>query len=114
VAGQPPSEHERPQRLRIEAGQEGDTYIVRCSGELDESGCEELEDALAQAEASDAAHILLDLDPLEFIDSAGLRVLVSASRRTADDGGRFRMTRGTGEVAKLFELVALDRTARFV
>jgi anti-sigma B factor antagonist len=96
-----------PPCLGIEAGEEGDTYIVQLHGELDLDGCESVEAALMQAESSRAHKILLDLDRLSFIDSSGLRLLVSAASR--DTGDRLRITRGSRQVAEIFRLTTLDR-----
>jgi anti-anti-sigma factor len=100
--------------LGIEAGEEGDTYIVRLRGELDLPGCDSVEAALMQAEDSGARKILVDLDQLSYIDSTGLRVLVRAARRADSNGDRLRMTRGAGHVAEIFRLTTLDQILPFV
>ena len=56
---------------------------------------------------------MVDLDGLSFIDAAGLRVLVGAARRSADNGDRLSLTRGTGEVSRMFRLTLLDLTLPF-
>ncbi len=97
-----------PRRLTLVADQIGSVYEIRLGGELDVAGSERLDRALEQASASDAKRIRLDLEDLVFIDSAGLQAILRAKRRGDQDGGRLRMTRGTGEVRKLFELTAMD------
>ena len=99
--------------LTIEAADEPDAYVIRVEGELDLAGTSDLESALADAELSQADRIVVDLDGLRFIDASGLGILVGASRRAADDGNRLRLTRGTGEVARLFRLTMLDLTLPF-
>lgn len=98
--------------LKIDA-EHLDAYVVRIEGELDLAGCPELESALAGAEQSQADRILVDLDGLSFIDASGLRVLLGASRRSASNGSRLRLTRGRGEVARMFSLTLLDVTLPF-
>lgn len=101
-------------QLEIRTDREGDTYTVRLAGELDLAGCDLTEQALITAEQSDAATILVDIDRLEFIDSHGLRILLRAQRRDEEGGrGRLRVTRGTGHVAELLHLTAVDQTLRF-
>ena len=99
--------------LTIAAADEPDAYVIRVEGELDLAGASDLESALADAELSEADRIVIDLDALSFIDASGLRVLVAASRRSADDGDRLRLTRGTGEVSRMFRLTMLDLTLPF-
>ena len=99
--------------LTIEAAHEPDAYVIRVEGELDLAGTSDLESALADAELSQADRIVVDLDGLSFIDASGLGILVGASRRSADNGNRLRLTRGTGEVARMFRLTMLDLTLPF-
>jgi anti-sigma B factor antagonist len=94
--------------LSIDAEQQRDTYVVRIVGELDLSGCPDLELALDAAEQTQAGRILLDLEELTFIDSIGLRTLLQASRRSASNGNRLQITRGKGHPAKLLRLTGLD------
>ena len=101
-------------QVEIHTEREGDTYVVRLAGELDLAGCDLTEQALVTAEQSDAASILVDIDGLEFIDSQGLRILLRAQRRDEDSGRkRLRLTRGTGHVADLLRLTAMDQTLPF-
>jgi anti-anti-sigma factor len=100
-------------RLALDGAQIGSVYTVRLSGELDLSDCERLERALREAEASNAKLIVIDLDRLIFIDSTGLQTILRAARRNERDGGRLRITRGAGEVAKVFRLTALDLVLPF-
>jgi anti-anti-sigma factor len=99
--------------LELEVDREGDTYVIRLSGELDLGNHERLDEALREAEASDATRIHLDLDRLVFIDSTGLRVILKAARRSEASGDRLRLTHGTGYVADMFRLTALDVTLPF-
>ena len=103
-----------PVQLQIRAGQEGSCYIIRLIGELDVAGAGAVEMALVQAETTTATRILLDIDELSFIDSSGLEALMRAKRRADNSGARLRMTRGTGHVADMLRLTALDLTLPFV
>jgi anti-anti-sigma factor len=107
-------ESSRNDVLQIDAGQEGNTYVVRLDGELDLSTCEAADAAIREAEASRARWITLDIDGLSLIDSIGLRTLLVAKRRDDANGHRLRLTRGTGPVADLLRLTALDLTLPFV
>lgn len=97
----------------VDAVEEDDMFWIRVNGEFDLSRCPLFDQALAQAKASDAGCIRLSLDGLTFLDAAGLHTLLAASRRSAANGCRLRMTRGRGEVAAMFRLTALDLTIPF-
>jgi anti-sigma B factor antagonist len=98
--------------LSIEIGRSDGTYNVTLQGVLDLSSSNRLDAAIDAALVSDAHQVLVDLDGLDFVDSTGLATILRASRR-ADGNGRLRMTHGTGEVAQLFRLTALDLVLPF-
>jgi anti-anti-sigma factor len=100
--------------IKIDAAQDADAYVISVGGELDLSGCFNLALALGEAEGSQADQILLDIEDLTFIDSSGLEIVLWASRRSARNGDRLRITRGSGNVADMFRLTALDVTLPFV
>ncbi|MGH2950769.1 MAG: STAS domain-containing protein [Solirubrobacterales bacterium] len=107
------TQSEAPGALMIETEQRDDTYVVRISGELDLASCAAFDRELRRAEASEAGQILVDLDGLVFIDSAGLMTIRQAHRRAELDPGRLRITSGTGHVADLFRLTAFDQSPPF-
>jgi anti-sigma B factor antagonist len=98
----------------IDAGKEGNTFVIRVNGELDLFERPRLEQALREAEASHAIRILLDLEELTFIDAAGLSALVSAWHRSMTDDNCLRITHGKGNVADMLRLTALDMVLPFV
>ena len=91
--------------LGVRSEREGEALIIELVGELDLDGAPRLEEALREAEASDAASIVVDLSALDFIDSTGLRLLVMAAERC--DGGRFSLLRGPKQVHRVFEITDL-------
>lgn len=91
--------------LGVRSEREGDAQIIELVGELDLDGAPRLEEALREAEASDATSIVVDLGGLEFIDSTGLRLLVMAAERS--ERGRFSMLRGPKQVHRVFEITDL-------
>jgi anti-anti-sigma factor len=103
----------RRQGLEISVRMEDGVFLIELAGELDLTSRADFDRALAEAEASDAARILIDLDGLDFIDSTGLQGILAAKRRLAMHPDRLRVTRGTGFVADMFRLTALDKTLPF-
>jgi anti-anti-sigma factor len=100
--------------LTLDAAYDDDGYVLRMEGELDLAGCPDLESALADAERSRAGRIVVDVDGLSSIDARGLEVLLWALRRSARNGNRLHLTRGRGEVARLFRMMMLDVTLPFM
>ena len=99
--------------FQIDAAPGADAYVVHVRGELDLADCPVLELALTKAEESEADRILLDLEQLTFADASALDVLRRAGHRSTANGDRLRITRGSGQVARMFRLTALDRTLPF-
>lgn len=85
--------------------------MIELAGELDSGSAGELEEALLAAEASGAHEILLDLRRLEFLDSTGLRAILSAELRTSVDGADLILIPGPARIQRLF---ALTGTAQFL
>lgn len=97
----------------IRAFYRDDIYRIQVEGRLGQSACFELRHVLAQAEASRATRIVLDIDRLVSLDARGLHAILRASRRSAVGGDRLRVTRGKGHIADIFRLTALDQTLPF-
>ena len=87
----------------------GDTVRLVLSGELDIATAPLLDAAIRAAEAGAAASILLDIAGVPFIDSSGLRALISAADRAAADGGRIAITNAGPQAVRLFELSGAAR-----
>ena len=72
--------------MTITMKKEGTTLTLALEGRLDTMTAPDLEAEL-NAEADGAESLHLDFSALEYISSAGLRVLLSAHKRMADKGG---------------------------
>jgi anti-anti-sigma factor len=97
---------QRQFELRRERSDGGER--IRIQGEMDLSVIGELDREMARAEASDAERIVLDLDRVEFMDAAAVRMLLTAARRSRTNGGRIRFTSAwRPQVRRLFELTGV-------
>ena len=65
--------------LNIEKKQDGKNLTVALTGRLDTVTAPELESELASA-LDDVENLIIDMKDLEYISSAGLRVLLSAQK----------------------------------
>lgn len=100
---------EHPLVITVEA--EGSETVLRLTGELDPHTAPLLQEDIdavrsATGEATPAT-VVLELSGLTFIDSSGLRVVISAQKSLAADGGRL-VLRGPSETARrLLEITGL-------
>jgi anti-sigma B factor antagonist len=86
--------------------------LIRPIGELDIATSEALGDALKSAmDSDDVQTVVLGLDAVTFIDSAGVRAVLQAVAASQAGTGKLRVRRDQAEqVTRLFELVgAIDR-----
>ena len=78
---------------------------VRLGGELDLAGVPELEAAITAT--ADAQALVLDLSGLTFIDSSGMRLLLSLNASVQERGQSFEVVPGSENVQRTFELAGL-------
>jgi anti-anti-sigma factor len=97
--------------LTLETKQEGQTAVIGLSGELDLAGAAALEHELALLQA-DA--VVVDLRGLEFMDSSGLRALVTSWQRAKEAGRRFALIPGAAQVMRVFDITRMRERLEFV
>jgi anti-anti-sigma factor len=83
-------------------------------GELDISTAQRLEDDLRRVEAERPELIALDLQQLSFMDSTGLRLLITADSRARDEGRRLVIVQGNEMVQRVMRLTRLDERLTIV
>ena len=95
-------------RLTYEAHRGEDMTRFALAGEFDLSNAAQVEDALKELERDRPALLVLDLRELTFMDSTGLRVMVSADARARDDSRRLAVVQGPEPVHRVFRITGLD------
>ena len=88
--------------LSIKKTQEDQTLTVALVGRLDTTTAPELEQSL-QESLPGLEELILDLSGLEYISSAGLRVLLSAQKRMMKQGS-MKVTNVNETVMEVFEV----------
>jgi anti-anti-sigma factor len=100
-----PSELEDP--LTISVSHEGDEALLVLKGELDPHTAPRLRDQIDQVAGDGASRIVLDLADLGFIDSSGLRVIISAHKQAAERGGRLVLRSPSPTARRLLDITGL-------
>jgi anti-sigma B factor antagonist len=88
----------------------GEVWVLP-RGELDVDTVDELEHSLSIALASEADRVVVDLRGLDFLDSTGLRAIVSAA--TGPDGARLELVAGNRSVQGVFNVSGLASELRW-
>jgi anti-anti-sigma factor len=100
--------------LELDTEETGGRTRVTLRGELDISSAPVLEEALEKVEEAGPPVLLIDLRQLEFMDSTGLRTVVSADQRARDAGRRLAIVRGPEPVDRIFSVTRLDERLELV
>ena len=89
--------------LRLDTQRIRDKAIVSVQGEIDLTTSGAVQSALDAARRG-ATVLVLDLRAVGFMDTSGLRLVISEQQRATEYGYRFLVMRGSGRVQRLFEM----------
>ena len=96
--------------VQIERPDAGDGVVVAVHGELDVEGAPSLRLALVEAIGEGPApRVVVDLEGVDFIDSAGLGVLVGGLKRARSHDGDLVVVATGRSVTRVLELTGLTR-----
>jgi anti-anti-sigma factor len=99
-----------PDAFSVRTEQHGDAAVVVPTGELDLATAPALEAALRRAfHAAAGGRVVLDLRELEFIDSSGLRTLLTARRQAEDAGAEFSLVAGHRGLERTLEIAGVHK-----
>jgi len=90
--------------LDIEATTKGDAAHFKLNGSLDSNTAPQLKSAISGMDES-IRLVAFDMQDLEFISSAGLRVIFSTLKQQKKKGGRVALSNMGPGVKKVFEIV---------
>ena len=89
-----------------------DVCEIKLVGRLDTTTAPELETALKEVLEASTKNLQIDLEQLDYISSAGLRVLVKAHKAMKDRGG-VRISHCNSLVTEVFKLTGFLNVFRF-
>jgi anti-sigma B factor antagonist len=92
---------------------DGRVYVV-LRGELDLSTVAKVQEELRRVEASTPPLVVVDLSALTFLDSTGLRCLITADERAREQGRRVVIVRGPDPVQRVFSITRLEEHLEIV
>jgi anti-sigma B factor antagonist len=80
-----------------------DEAVVSVQGDVDLTTFGAVQSAL-RAACEGVTVLVLDLRHVDFMDTSGLRLVISEQRRAQAGGYRFVVIRGSGKIQRLFEI----------
>ena len=96
--------------LALSTRQVGSLAVVSVGGEVDLDTASQLNDHALDAVREVSPHVVLDLSGVTFMDSTGLKVMLSIQRRATLAGGSFAVACPGRPVRKILALTGLDQT----
>jgi anti-anti-sigma factor len=94
--------------LTLEDNREGDTLTIALIGKLDAVTSPHLDKKLASTMNGGVKNLVLDLRLLNYISSAGLRVMLGAKKKAMALGGDIMLTNLSREVSHVFRVTGFD------
>ena len=86
----------------------GDVGVIRVRGDVDSIEAPNLDDAAMALLADGARSLVIDCRDIDFIDSAGLQVMVRAHQEAHAHGGTVTVRRPSAFTLRLLQTVGLD------
>ena len=91
--------------MNIDKKQDNECLTVKVEGRLDTNTSPELE---AEMTLDGVKEVVFDFSMLEYISSAGLRVLMTVHKSMAASGGAMKILHPNAMVRGVFEITGLD------
>ncbi|NLC58542.1 MAG: STAS domain-containing protein [Armatimonadetes bacterium] len=96
--------------LQINVNREaGGVPVIKLEGEVDIYTCPQLKDTIIHLIDEGEYHIIIDMEKVPYIDSAGLGVLVGARRRVGEHDGSISIVNPNPSVYKVLEITRLTK-----
>ncbi len=94
--------------MSFEVHKEGDVTVVDVEGQLIVGNRQELKQKVLDELEEGERRFVIDFSNTGYIDSSGLGVLVSLSKKIREQGGELRLASLNEDLRTLFELTKLD------
>lgn len=93
--------------MQIELERQGKALTIRLNGRLDTVTSPELKE-IVDKELGEAAELFLDMEKVEYVSSAGLRVILAASKKMKAKKSVVTVCHANKEVKEVFEITGFD------
>lgn len=90
--------------MEVSEASEGEVTVVTVRGRLDSMTAPGFAERLSRALGEPRRRLLIDFSQLDYISSAGFRVLLVAARQASETNGAIALSGVAGKVRQLFDL----------
>lgn len=95
--------------MEISTKHDSDRCTLSISGRLDAATSGELEDVFEKQLKQGVAYIVLDMQNLELVSSAGLRVILVAGKALDEKGGKMALCGMKPDVTEVIHIAGFDK-----
>jgi len=95
--------------LQINVRNNGSVPIIDLTGEVDAYTSARFREAMVDLIETGAAHLIISMMKVEYIDSSGLGALVGGLKRSTERGGRIVIVCDNPQIRKVFEITGLEK-----
>ena len=95
--------------MPIEVNRNNGTLIIQTEERVDSANAQAFFQELESAIGSDDRAVVMDMERLAYISSAGLRVILQTARKLQQQQAKFAICSLTGSVREVFEISGFDR-----
>lgn len=88
--------------------------MLELHGELDLLSAPKLQEQIERTLFGERGLLVLDMQALQFVDSAGLRVILAAHEQARERGHKLALTRGPEQVQRLLSIAGVEEHLRFL
>ena len=94
--------------LKLATERSGARAVVAIQGELDAYSAPTLEEEVSNLLGDGVTELVLDLSGTKFLDSSGLRAILTAQRRLSERDGRLSLRAPSEPVRRLLDITGLE------
>lgn len=95
--------------LGLDVSQSGNWSVLAVTGEVDVATAPAMRERLVSLVADGNVRLIVDLSPVDFIDSTGLGVLVGTLKRVREADGELALIIPQDRILKLFDITGLSK-----
>lgn len=94
--------------LSVNTEKNNDHTVVKIAGEIDAYTAPELKESFLPLMKESSNHVQVDLEEVNYMDSTGLGVFVSALKASNESGSTFEVINVHDRVYRIFKITGLD------
>lgn len=95
--------------MHITVENQGDIRIVRVEGRLDATSVPVLEKQLSHLIDANHKKILADFEKVDYLSSAGMRLLLSVTKKLKSHGGKLAICAMNDDVMEIIKMAGFER-----